>query len=445
MLPMSLGAFCAALDNNILSVCLPSIIKEFGSDPGMGQFVSSSYTFAICSLLLTFGYFSADFGRKRVFATGTLTFAFSSLLSILAPNIAVLIGLRIIQGIGAAMFMANGLALVNTHFSHEFRGRAFGIMATAGAVASILGPILGGFIAAHWDWRVNFLLLVVLGITAALSAIKLLAPESVGDWRSKLSHFDYTGAALSILAVLMLVASLFALRSHWWVVFTMFLIGAAIIVAIFVRQQAQSPNPILHAKVLGKRGFLNGNSMAFAIFAIMMGISTTLPLYLAKQDVSAGMAGILLSFQAIPIFAIAFFAGVLSDRYSAKLVSLIGTLVVLLGTVILALSFHINALYLVALGNALLGVGVGFFNPSNQKVVMSNIDNQYASVAASTNVLFRNLGVATGTAMAGILFGVFENWQPSPVTPAVGTSSFFILLAIVLVALGFMRKSPVKE
>lgn len=439
MLPMSLGAFCAALDNNILSVCLPSIIKEFGSDPGMGQFVSSSYTFAICGLLLTFGYFSADFGRKRVFAVGTLTFATSSLLSVFAPNISILIALRVVQGVGAAMFMANGMALVNTHFSHEFRGRAFGILATAGAVASILGPIVGGFIAAQWGWRVDFLLLMALGITAAMSALKLLAREPVGNWRGKLSRFDYSGAALSILAVLLLVGSLFALSSHLWVVFALLFAGAAATAVIFVKQQMHSANPILHADVLGNRTFLNGNFMAFTIFAIMMGVGTTLPLYLAGRGISASTAGILLSFQAIPIFAISFFTGMLADRHSARVVSLIGTAVVLAGVVGLAWAFHLNALYGAAIGNAVLGVGIGFFNPSNQKIVMSSVDNCHASVAASTNVLFRNLGVATGTALAGILFGIFEGWDKPPLEPGVGTLVFFVVLAAGLVVMGLAR------
>ena len=440
MLPMSLGAFCAALDNNILSVCLPSIIKEFHSDPGMGQFVSSSYTFAICGLLLTFGYFSSSFGRMRVFAIGTLTFATSSLLSVFGPNIAVLIALRIIQGVGAAMFMANGMALVNTHFGPEVRGRAFGILATAGAVASILGPIVGGFIASRWGWRVDFLLLVALGLTAAFTAIKLLAPEAIGNWRKTLSLFDYTGALLSILSVLLLVGSLFALRSHLWILFAALLVATAISGLVFIRQQMRSANPILHADVLTNKIFVNGNVMALIIFAIMMGISTTLPLYLASRNISTDTAGFLLSFQAIPIFAISFMAGWLADHYSARVVSLSGSAIVLAGVVVLAIAFPLNVIYMAAIGNAVLGIGIGFFNPSNQKIVMSSVDNRHASVAASTNVLFRNLGVATGTALAGIIFGVFEGLgNNSPISPGVGTLLFFIALAVILVLLGGIR------
>ncbi len=440
MLPMALGAFCAALDNNILSVCLPSIIKDFHSDPGIGQFVSSSYTFAICGLLLTFGYFSSVFGRKRVFAIGTLTFATSSLLSFFASNIYVLIALRVLQGIGAAMFMANGMALVNTHFSHEVRGRAFGLLATAGAIASILGPIVGGFIASRWGWRWDFLLLVALGLIAAVTAIKLLSPEVVGNWRDKLAEFDYTGATLSVLAVLLLVGSLFALRFHLWLVFAALLAGTGLASFVFIRQQLNSVNPILHADVLKNRIFLNGNIMALVVFAIMMGISTTLPLYLASRNISANTSGFLLSFQAVPIFAISFGAGLLADRYSARAVALTGAVVILAGVAFMTLAFHINVIYIAAVGNAVLGVGIGFFNPSNQKIVMSSVDNRHASVAASTNVLFRNLGVATGTALAGIIFGVFEGLgDSSPISPGAGTLLFFIALAVLLVLLGGIR------
>ena len=338
------------------------------------------------------------------------------------------------------MFMANGMALVNTHFGPEVRGRAFGILATAGAVASILGPIVGGFIASRWGWRVDFLLLVALGLTAAFTAIKLLAPEAIGNWRKTLSLFDYTGALLSILSVLLLVGSLFALRSHLWILFAALLVATAISGLVFIRQQMRSANPILHADVLTNKIFVNGNVMALIIFAIMMGISTTLPLYLASRNISTDTAGFLLSFQAIPIFAISFMAGWLADHYSARVVSLSGSAIVLAGVVVLAIAFHLNVIYMAAIGNAVLGIGIGFFNPSNQKIVMSSVDNRHASVAASTNVLFRNLGVATGTALAGIIFGVFEGLgNNSPISPGVGTLLFFIALAVILVLLGGIR------
>jgi MFS family permease len=255
-----------------------------------------------------------------------------------------------------------------------------------------------------------------------------------------LAKFDYAGAALSVMTVLLLVGSLFALRSHLWLVFVLLVVGSGLLGLVFIKEQLHSASPILHADVLTNPTFLNGNIMALIIFAIMMGISTTLPLYLASRSISSDTAGFLLSFQAIPIFAISFWAGLLADRYSAKVVALTGAVIVLAGVAVMAFAFHLNVIYVAAVGNAVLGIGIGFFNPSNQKIVMSSVDNKHASVAASTNVLFRNLGVATGTALAGIIFGVFESLgDRSPFTPGVGTLLFFLLLASTLVLIGGYR------
>jgi EmrB/QacA subfamily drug resistance transporter len=441
MLPMSIGAFCAALDNNLLSVCLPSIIKDLNCDVGLGQFVNSSYTFAICSLLLTFGYLSNHLGRKRVFAFGTMLFSLSSLMSAFAPNVTVLIATRILQGVGAGMFMANGMALVTTHFDPSVRGRAFGILATAGAVASIIGPIVGGFIASTWSWRGAFLLVVLLGLAASFSALKLLNPEVKQDWRKSLAGFDYQGMLLSITTVLLLVTSLFYLRSQSWIIFATTLILTTISVMVFLRQQKRSANPILHAEVLSNRLFLSSNIMAFFIFAIMMGVGTTLPLHIAYQSsLSPNTAGLLLSLQAIPIFALSFPAGLLADKRSATMVAFIGTAMVLAGIALLTLAFHSEQILLAGAGSVVVGAGIGFFNPSNHKIVMSSVDKKYSSVAASVNVLFRNLGIALGTALAGIIYGVLLGVDHDlPVSPGVGTLLFFLMIALVLLVMSGWR------
>jgi MFS family permease len=441
ILPMCLGGFCAALDNNILSVCLPSIIKEFGISPGTGQFIMSSYTFVVCGLLLIFGYLAVDLGRKYVFALGTAILALSSLLAVFSPNVTILIILRCLQGLGAAMFMATGMALVNLHFDNKVRGRAFGILATSNAVASILGPIFGGFVAAIWDWRYVFLLIVILAVGASILSLKLLSGEPPQNVKKVINNLDYRGALLSSSSIILLVGSLYFLDIKTWPIFLILFAVTIFLGFILIRQQRQAANPILHAELFDNRVFLSSNIMALIIFAIMMGVCTILPLHLASQTTSASItAGFLLSLQAIPILAVSYLGGFLADKYSPGKVTMLGTVSLFIGILLLLISFQGTVYFLAGAANVVIGIGIGFFNPSNNKIAMSCVDNKLAPFASSTNVLFRNIGIALGTSLAGIIFGFLQRMKPDyNISPGFGSMFFFLLLTLVMVILSTKR------
>jgi MFS family permease len=146
LLTIMFGPFLSMLDSGIVNVGLPSMAAEFHTTPGGIQWVASVYLLAISALLPLLGSLADQIGRKRIFNLGFLVLSVFSLLSTWAPNLPVLVLSRILQGLGGAMIIANGMALATEHHPASQRGRSLGLLTTMGAVGSIVGPVVGGLL-----------------------------------------------------------------------------------------------------------------------------------------------------------------------------------------------------------------------------------------------------------------------------------------------------------
>lgn len=427
ILPMALGAFSAALDNNVLNICLPPLAKEFETDLGTVQFVSSSYVFAICSLLLFFAYLSAAIGRKYVFSIGVTLFSLGSLAAAFSPNIFMLILFRIIQGIGAAMFMANGMALINSHFSNEVKGRAFGIIFTATSVASIIGPVVGGAIATMWGWRAIFFLITPVAALAGVLAIKLLNKED----QKPITSFDLKGSVLSILGVFAFFSSFYLVKSRYPSLALLALVGAISLFYFFRNSQRESLNPVLNPKIWGQKNFLQANMQSGMIFAIMMAVSVVLPFYFhAVFGYSSAYSGMVLATMALSIVAVSYYSGFLADKLGTQKITALGIKLVLFGMMTLLIGVYVKLNWLLILGNLILGAGIGIFNPANNKMIMQSVPNEFAAMAASINVLSRNAGIAIGIALSGMGYSAFISFHLRPDLAAAGVLGVFLILNV---------------
>lgn len=427
IVPMALGAFSAALDNNVLNICLPILAKEFETDLGTVQFVSSSYVFAICSLLLFFAYLSASIGRKYVFSIGVTLFSLGSLAAAFSPNIFMLILFRIIQGMGAAMFMANGMALINSHFSNEVKGRAFGIIFTATSVASIIGPVVGGVIATLWGWRAIFFLITPIGALAGVLALKLLDKED----QKPITSFDLIGSVLSILGVFALFSCFYLVKSRYPLLALVALAGAVALFFFFRNSQRGNSNPVLNPKIWDQKNFRQANMQSGLIFAIMMAVSVVLPFYF--HDVfgySSAYSGMVLATMALSIVAVSYYSGFLADKLGTRKITSMGIMLVLIGMMTLLIGVYVKLNWILIMGNLILGTGIGVFNPANNKMIMQSVPNEFAAMAASINVLSRNAGIAIGIALSGIGYSAFISFHLQPEIAASCILSLFLILNV---------------
>ncbi|NDD91515.1 MFS transporter, partial [bacterium] len=158
------GTFMATLDSSIVNIGLPTLTKEFATSLSSVKWVVVVYLLAISCLLLPAGRISDQLGRKRTFILGFSVFAIGSLLCGLAPSIPALIFFRVIQGIGAALLMANGPAVITAVFPANERGGALGTMSMVVSAGLVSGPSLGGLLITHIGWRSIFLVNIPVAI-----------------------------------------------------------------------------------------------------------------------------------------------------------------------------------------------------------------------------------------------------------------------------------------
>ena len=156
MFALSLGFFVSLLDQSMIAVALPSIQKGLGASINEVLWVSAIYLLGVVVPLLCTGRLGDIFGQKRMFQLGVSVFGLGALACALAPNISVLIAARAVQGVGASLQMPQSMAVINRVFARERRGRALGVWGVIGSVASLLGPLLGGFLVGGFGWPAVF-------------------------------------------------------------------------------------------------------------------------------------------------------------------------------------------------------------------------------------------------------------------------------------------------
>src|SRR5687768_13126935 len=184
------GTFMATLDSSIVNIALPTLTKTLGSDLYRIKWVVIIYLLVITCLLLPFGRLSDQYGRKGIFQAGFLLFTLASTLCGLSPNLDGLLLFRGLQGVGAAMLMSNGPAIITAAFPSNERGKALGTLAMVVSAGLVTGPSLGGFLITHLGWRSIFLVNLPVGLAGILLAQQFI-PKDHGT-RLK-APFDWAG------------------------------------------------------------------------------------------------------------------------------------------------------------------------------------------------------------------------------------------------------------
>ena len=193
-----LGSAMASIDATVVGIALPTIGREFHASLGTLQWVVTGYSLTLASLLLLGGSLGDNFGRRRVFMVGVIWFVLSSAACALAPGTTVLIGTRVLQGVGAALLTPGSLAILQASFDPDDRGRAIGSWSGLGGVATAAGPSLGGYLIAAASWRLIFLVNLPIGAFVLLISARHV-PESRDPGAT--GHVDIVGALLATLAL----------------------------------------------------------------------------------------------------------------------------------------------------------------------------------------------------------------------------------------------------
>jgi EmrB/QacA subfamily drug resistance transporter len=401
---LMLGMFLAALDQTIVSVALPTIVGDLGGLNHL-SWVVTSYQLASTVSTPIYGKLGDMYGRKPVFLVAILIFLAGSMLAGLSQSMAELIGFRALQGIGAGGLMVGAQAIIADIVPPRDRGRYMGLIGSVFAVASVAGPLLGGFLVDNLSWRWVFYENLPVGILAVLivtTRLHLHTPH-------RRHRIDYLGAALLSggVGALILLATWGGTQYAWGSSMIVGLaFGGAALLAVFVWQELRAAEPILPLRLFRSRVFSVANAMGFTIGMAMFGAIIFIPLFLQiVYGVSAKSSGL----RTVPLMAGLLTAAILSGRAISRIgryrpFPIAGTAVLIVGMFLLSRLGVDTPPWVASAYMVVVGVGLGLVMQVLVLAVQNDARPQEIGVATSSATFFRSMGGAFGVALFGTIF-----------------------------------------
>ena len=391
------------MDASVTSIALPSIAEDFSLSLRVVSWVALSASLTISAALLPLGRLADIAGRKSVHLVGIALFAAGSIFAALAPNLATLLGARVVMSVGAAMDQALIMAIVVSVFPAHERGKGLGLITMAVGVGAIAGPIIGGPLVDLFGWRSVYWFMSIPTILSFPLAAIILDDDRIGTIRERVrSGYDWFGALTSAGALglaILTVANPFDLAWTSPAIVGSGL-GAAALGVIFVAWEARVANPMLEIRLFRIWQFSWSTVARFLGFFGTSASWFLFPFYI--QDAlgfSAATSGLVIFVGALGMSVMGAVSGRLSDRFGVKIFSLIGLALVTAMGVTFG-TFNLGTpLWLVMVALALNGVGSGLWMAPNMSATLGAVDrSNYGIVSAFLN-LIRNVAVVSGIAV----------------------------------------------
>jgi EmrB/QacA subfamily drug resistance transporter len=402
MLSVAMGTFLCTIDGSIVTVSLPTLEKTWHTSFATVQWVVVAYLLVITSLMLGMARLGEMYGKKRVYMPGMVIFTGASVLCGLSPTVEFLIGFRALQGIGAAMIMSLGMAIVTEAFPPSERGRALGIMGTVVSVGISIGPTLGGLLIGTVGWRAIFLVNLPVGLIG-LYLVRLNVP----DYRPPSGQrFDRMGAAVLFVTLAMFASGLtFGPDTGWDDLRILgLLIGSVVGLFAFLYVESHAAYPMVDLRLFRNLLFSISLMTGFIGFIVITGMFV-LPFYLEiVKGYDVKHVGLFQTVVPIMLGITAPIAGSLSDRYGSRGISLIGLIIMVVGCwTISTIKMDTSALgYIIRV--LPLGLGAGLFQSPNNSAIMGSVPRERLGVASGLLSLSRTLGQVTGMPVIGAIF-----------------------------------------
>lgn len=405
---LTLATLCMSLliivmDNTILNVAIPSLVKELGATNSQLQWIVDGYTLVFAGLLLTTGSLGDRFGRKLALRVGIVIFGIGSVLSALSGSPSQLIVTRALMGIGGALIMPSTLSILTNVFRDpRERGRAIAIWAGFSGVGVALGPVIGGLLLTHFSWSSVFWVNMPIGITA-LVAGHFFVPESKDPSAPRL---DPLGALLSIVGLGSLLFGIIEGPSKGWTsteVVVAFAVGIVAITA-FILWELHTDHPMLDMNFFRNPRFTAANSAVTLTFFAMFGSLFLMTQYWQfVHGYSPLQAGVRLIPYAMTMMVTAPLSARLVEHLGTKRVVTMGLSLISLSMIVLS-TIHTESSYLRVIANmCVMAVGMGLTMAPATESVMGSLPRSKAGVGSAVNDTTRQVGGALGVAVIGSL------------------------------------------
>jgi MFS family permease len=416
LLTLASAQFLMTLDSSVMNVSIATVAKDVGTTVTGIQTAITFYTLVMASLMITGGKLGQILGRKRAFAIGCVIYGCGSFITAIAGNLAVLmVGWSVLEGVGAALIMPAIVALVASNFARDQRPRAYGLVASAGAIAVAAGPLIGGLLTTYLSWRWVFagevaVVLVILGLTRRI----VDTPPEAG------ARLDAVGTVLSALGLGLIVYGI--LRSGTWglvkptagapawlglspVIWLM--LSGGVVLRVFLwwenHRLAHGRAVLLDPAMLRNPTLRGGLTSFFFQYFLQSGLFFAVPLFLS---VALGLSAIATGVRLLPLSVTLLLAAAgvpkVFPNASPRRVVQIGFLALFAGIVVMVAALDAGAgPEIVTWPMLLAGLGVGALASQLGSVTVSSVSDEQSGEVGGVQNTVTNLGASIGTALSG--------------------------------------------
>jgi MFS family permease len=416
LVTLASGQFLMTLDTSVMNVAIATVAEDVGTDVSGIQTAITLYTLVMATLMITGGKIGALIGRKRAFAIGCVIYGCGSFITSIAPSLPVLlIGWSFLEGVGAALILPAIVALVAANFAPDGRGRAYGLVMAAGAIAVAVGPLIGGLFTTYLSWR-----LVFAGEVLIVLAILVLTRRIEDEPATARPRIDLVGVILSAAGLGCTVfgvlrssvwgwvepkpdgPSLLSLSPVVWLI-----AGGLLLLWVFFewegRLERREREPLVRPSMLDNRQLRAGLRMFFFQYFVQSGVFFVVPLFLS---VSLGLSAIDTGVRLLPLSVTLLIAAAGIPRFrpqaNPRRVVRLALLAMLAGTLVLLASIDSEAsAEVVTVPLLLLGLGIGALASQLGAVTVSSVPDELSPEVGGLQNTATNVGASLGTALAG--------------------------------------------
>ncbi|GAB6511100.1 MFS transporter [Bacillus cereus] len=430
LIALAMGFIMATLDVTVVNVAVVNIQETLGLALYSSTWIVDGYILSFAALLLAGGSLANRFGAKKIYMIGLIIFVFASLLCVIATTGNILVMGRVIQGVGAALFMPSSLSLLVVSFPDEKkRAKMFGIWSAIVSIASGTGPFIGGLLVNTFGWRSIFIInlpIGMIGIVVAFVIIPNVLPE-----KEKINVVNHL---IGIIAITLLAFTLIEGPSYGWSSSQILggIVGTVLTAILFVYAERKSKNSVVPRVLFQNETFTSANIVGFLInFALFCGIFM-FGLFLQKAyGASPFVAGLqLLPMMSVFVIGNLLFAKMVT-KFGSNLLLFIALFIASIGSVLLMFLVK-NVSYIgIALIYSVVNLGIGIAVPAMTTIVMKSAGRENGNMAGATLNVNRQIGALVGIAIMGIILNESSNWYR-------GASYSFLVIGLSYLCAAFL-------
>lgn len=409
---VSAALLMSTLDNTIVATALHALQHGLGTSVTLAGWTITAYSLGMVVMLFVASKLTGRYGPRRVFLASVSVFTAASLCCGLTDNIYLLIVLRFLQASGGAGFTPSATRIVVENYGPA-RDKAVGLFGSIFTTGALIGPIIGGVIVAYWSWRGVFLVNVPIGLALVPLALRYVPADRPDRMRSP-ERLDAPGMILlgcGLLAGMIGLTLLGDTPAGWIAPCAVSLVIAAAALAVFIWHDEHTASPLVPPFLIHGRGFGAVNLVNLVYSGVGMGLVALIPLYATNRyGFGALGSGTLMAAEAVGAIVFSTTGAMLLRRTGYRFPLYSAAIVIAAGAVVLALHpMHMPAYAWVAIGAALVGIGIGWSNPASRNAGLQLVPDQASAIAA-----LRSSGIQVGSIAAVSIATAVIAHAPNP-------------------------------